>query len=46
LEAAWILTNIASGNTEQTQVVIENKGIESFINLLSSSKIEIVEQVV
>lgn len=45
-EAAWTLTNIASGTTEHTQVVINNNGIPMFIQLLGSPNPEVKEQAV
>lgn len=46
LESAWCLTNIASGSDQQVQVLISKGIIDSFVKLLQSQHIEIIEQVI
>ncbi|CAD8172940.1 unnamed protein product [Paramecium octaurelia] len=44
-EAIWILTNIASGTNQQTQVVVKYGGIPTILKHLNSIHLSIIEQV-
>ncbi|KAK9294064.1 hypothetical protein QLX08_011201 [Tetragonisca angustula] len=45
-EAAWALTNVASGTSEQTHVVVKHGAIQKLVALLKSASPNVAEQAV
>ena len=43
-EAAWCLTNIASGTSKQCDVVIQNNGVPPLVALMGSPSLDVCEQ--
>lgn len=45
-EAAWCLTNVASGTSEQCQAVISHNGVPPLVALIGAESLEVAEQAV
>lgn len=46
LETAWVITNIASGSSEQTKIIVEFGAAPLLIDMLSENDEEIIDQAV
>lgn len=44
VEASWALTNVASGDRQQTQTIIDKGGLRLFVQSLLSNNLDMVEQ--
>ena len=44
MEAAWILTNVASGTTEQCTYLVDRGMTSTFVELTRASNLKVVEQ--
>jgi importin subunit alpha-6/7 len=45
-EAAWCLTNVASGDHEHVQVLLNKGTVDAFVRLLQSPHFEVIEQAI
>ncbi|GMH42429.1 hypothetical protein BSKO_10348 [Bryopsis sp. KO-2023] len=46
VEAAWALTNVSAGTTEETSVVVDNGGMSVLVELMNSKKSDLKEQAI
>jgi len=45
-EAAWCITNLASGNNDHVQVLLEKGTVDVLIELLNSDQVDVIEQAI